>query len=62
MFPPSVELVVEIFLMAILIHHVGVLLTSSGHIAMAGAHPCARRSALVATLVAWHGGDHGTDH
>ena len=47
----------EIFLVAILIHHAGVPLTSSGHIAMASA----RRSALAATLVAWHGGDHGVD-
>ena len=51
----------EIFLVAILIHHTSVLLTSSSHIGMAGARPCACRSALAATLVAWHGGDHGAD-
>ena len=42
----------EIFLVAALIHHAGSQLTSSGHIAMAGACPRARRSALAATPVA----------
>ena len=44
----------EIFLVAILIHHAGVPLTSFGHIAMAGACPHARRSALARCS-----GDHG---
>jgi hypothetical protein len=49
----------EIFLMAALIHHAGSRLTSSGHIAMVGTYPHAHQSALAATLVARHGGDHG---
>ena len=51
----------EIFLVAVLIQHAGAPLTSSSHIAMAGTCPCACRSALVATLVARRGGDHGVD-
>jgi hypothetical protein len=44
---------------AVLIHHVLSWLTSSGHVAIVRAYPCARRSALSATLVARYEGDHG---
>ena len=51
--------VVRYFPTAALIHHVRSWLTSLGHFAIAGACPCARQNALVATPVARHGGDHG---
>ena len=51
----------EIFLMAALIHHARSWLTLSGLFAIVATWPCARRSALAATLVAWRGGDHGVD-
>ena len=49
----------EIFLAAMLIHHILTRLTSFGHVAIAGACPRAHRSALEATSVAQRGGDHG---
>ena len=49
----------EIFLMAVLIHHVLTRLTLSGHVTIAGAYPRTCRSALAATPVARRGGDHG---
>ena len=49
----------EIFVVAALIRHVGLQLTSLGHIAMASTCPRAGQSTLVATLVARRGGDHG---
>ena len=51
----------EIFLMAALIHHARSWLTLSGLFAIVATWPCARRSALAATLVAWRRGDHGVD-
>ena len=49
------------FLVAALTHHVHSWLTLSGQFTTVGACPRAQRGALVATLMAQHGGDHGVD-
>ena len=52
----------EIFLAAMLIHHSAMWLTLSGHIAMAGAWSCARRSCLGGSSYGSARRRPGTDH
>jgi hypothetical protein len=49
----------EIFLVAMVIQHMLIRLTLSGHVAIAGACPRACRSNLATTPVARRGGDNG---
>jgi DNA primase len=46
---------------ATLTHHARSWFTLSGQFATSGACPRAQRGTLVATPLAWHGGDHGVD-